>query len=491
MLSAEKTGDKSNRTEAELASKLTVVATGFGLDGSGPNRGTFFVRLKDWSERTGPDQSARAVARRLNQQFARSGQGIIQIFSPPAVPGFSATGGFEFQLQDRSGQLSFDEFLAAAREIIAKANQNPALTGVFTQFTANTPQFEIKLDRSKLNSQNVDFGQALSTLSISFGSQYVNDFTLAQRNYRVVVQADEPYRSQLPNLEQLYVRSRSGSMVRLSSVASVEPITGASIIPRFNLFRSIKIQGNAAPGYSSGQAIAAMQQTFAEVAQPGLGYEWTGLSREEVSSGGQTGLIFLLGIIVVFLVLAAQYENYIDPVIILLTVPFAILGAMIFLTIDPRGLTNDLYAQVALVMLIGLSAKNAILIVEFANQARDQGMPLAKAAVHAACERFRPILMTALSALVGFLPLLTASGAGAASRWSLGMAVFGGLLMATLVNYLVTPILYVVVKSLTDRAFGGKPPAEPGLPESGPLLPAEAEPAQTAPQRLQEGDSPA
>ena len=489
--------EKSSRPKAELDSKLTVVATGFGLSGNGPNRGTFFVRLKDWSERTTPDLSARAIARRLNQQFARSSLGIIQVFSPPAVPGFSATGGFEFQLQDRSGQLGFDDFLGIAREIIAKANQNPALAGVFTQFTANTPQFEIKLDRKKLNSQNVDFGQALSTLSASFGSQYVNDFTLSQRNYRVIVQSDAPYRSQLPNLEQLYVRSRSGSMVRLSSLATVEPITGASIIPRFNLFRSIQIQGSPAPGYSSGPALAAMQQTFAEVAPPGLGYEWTGLSREEVNSGGQTGVIFLLGIIVVFLVLAAQYENYIDPVIILLTVPFAVLGSMIFLALDPRGLTNDLYAQIALVMLIGLAAKNAILIVEFANQARAEGMPLAKAAVHAARERFRPILMTALSGLVGFLPLLTASGAGAASRWSLGMSVFGGLLMATFINYLVTPILYVVVKNLTDTLFGGKRPGPPpddselveATPPEQPLEPSEL--SQPASQRFQEGDSPA
>ncbi len=503
---AESTGTAAPRTEAELAAKLTVIATGFGLEGNGSNRGTFFVRLKDWSERTTADQSARAIAGRLNRAFAGNKAGFIQVFSPPAVPGFSATGGFEFQLQERSGRLGFDEFLAAAQAIIAQANQNPALSGVFTQFTVSTPQYKIDIDRSQLNAQNVDFGQALATISASFGGQYVNDFTLGQRSYRVFVQSDEPYRSQLQNLEQLFVRSRSGAMVRLSTVASISQITGPSVIPHFNVFRSIKIQGNPAPGYSSGQAIAAMQQTFAEVAPPGLGYDWTGLSREEVNSGGQAGVIFLFGIIVVFLVLAAQYENYVDPVIILLTVPFAVLGAMIFLALDPRGLSNDLYAQIALVMLIGLSAKNAILIVEFANQARDQGMGMAKAAVYAARERFRPILMTALSAAVGFLPLLTASGAGAASRWSLGMAVFGGLMMATIVNYLVTPILYVVIKNLTESAFGGRrgdppvPPAEPEPLQPAPsseqpqeLLPPEQpqEQPQPVPQRLQEGDSPA
>ncbi|NJO78684.1 MAG: MMPL family transporter [Cyanobacteria bacterium RM1_2_2] len=489
------TAEATAATNSPDAAKLAVIATGFGLDGSGPNKGTFFVRLKDWSERTAPDQSAKAIAQRLNQAFARNEQAFIQIFSPPAVPGFSATGGLEFQLQDRTGKLTFDEFLATAGEIIARANQHPALSGVFTQFTANTPQYRIDVDRNKLNSENVDFGQALSTLSAYFGSQYVNDFTLGQRNYRVYVQADQQFRNQLPQLGQIYIRSRSGDMVRLSDLGTVTPITGPSVIPHFNLYRAIKIQGNPAPGYSSGQAIAAMQSVFEEVAPPGMGYEWTGLTREEVNSGGQAGVIFLFGIVVVFLVLAAQYENFVDPVIILLTVPFAVLGAMLFLKLDPRGLTNDLYAQIALVMLIGLAAKNAILIVEFANQAREQGMTLAKAAVHAARERFRPILMTALSAEVGFIPLLTASGAGAASRWSLGTSVFGGLLVATLVNYLVTPVLYVVIKNLTEFVFGDKRPDPPSGSSGGeqprmadlPEVPQPVSPVV----RLQEGDSPA
>lgn len=485
-------------TAAEEPSRLAVIATGFGLDGNGPNKGTFFVKLKNWSERATADLSAKAIAKRLNQAFVRNEDALIQVFNPPAVPGFSATGGFEFQLQDRTGKLSFDEFLATAGEIITKANQHPALSGVFTQFTTNTPQFRIDVDRDKLNAQNVDFGQAVANLGAYFGSQYVNDFTLGQRSYRVYVQADQGFRNRTQDLGQLYVRSRDNKMVRISDLGTITPITGPSIISHFNLYRAIKIQGNPAPGYSSGQAIAAMQDVFAEVAPPGLGYEWTGLSREEVNAGGQAGLIFLFGIIVVFLVLAAQYENYVDPVIILLTVPFAVLGAMIFLSIDPRGLSNDLYAQIALVMLIGLAAKNAILIVEFANQAREQGMTLAKAAVHAARERFRPILMTALSAEVGFMPLLTASGAGAASRWSLGMAVFGGLLVATLVNYLVTPVLYVVIKNLTEFVFGNKHPGGPAEPPhaetSEPVAVAVssegAELLQPAPPRIQ-GDHPA
>ncbi|MHC5825987.1 MAG: efflux RND transporter permease subunit, partial [Nostoc sp.] len=237
-------------------------------------------------------------------------------------------------------------------------------------------------------------------------------------------------------------------------------------ISHFNLFRSIKIQGSAAPGYSSGQAIAAMEQTFKEIDQPGLGYDWTGISREEAKSGGQTILIFGLGIVAVFLILAAQYENYIDPIIILLTVPFAILGALLFVSV--RGLVNDLYCQVALVMLIGLASKNAILIVEFANQSREKGMTIAQAALHAVEQRLRPILMTTIAALCGFLPLVLSSGAGAASRVSLGTAVFGGLFVSVIMSLLLVPVLYVVVKNLTDFGSKDKPPKPPQSPEPTP-----------------------
>ncbi|WP_334760570.1 efflux RND transporter permease subunit [Nostoc sp.] len=381
--------------------------------------------------------------------------------------GYGVTGGFEFQLQDRTnGQLSIDQFLAIAQQMIAKANQNPALRQVFTQFTASTPQYEINIDRDRLEALNVDFSQAMNTLGAYMGGQYVNDFTFSQRNYRVYIQADEQFRNSPDNIGQINVRSRSGNLVLLNEVAKVTPITGPQTISHFNLFRSIKIQGTAAPGYSSGQAIEAMQQTFKEIEQPGLGYDWTGISREEAKSGGQTILLFGLGIVAVFLILAAQYENYIDPIIILLTVPFAILGALLFVSV--RGLVNDLYCQVALVMLIGLASKNAILIVEFANQSREKGMTMAQAALHAVEQRFRPILMTTIASLCGFLPLLLSSGAGAASRTSLGTAVFGGLLVSVIFSLLLVPVLYVVVKNLTDFASKGKPPKPPQSPEPTP-----------------------
>ncbi|AFY34063.1 efflux RND transporter permease subunit [Calothrix sp. PCC 7507] len=439
----------------------SVIISGFGLNGNGPNQGTFFVRLKDWEERHGEEHSVAGIVKRLNGILIQNQKAFIVTSNLPAVSGFGITGGFEFQLQDRTGgQLSIDQFLQIAQQMIAKANQHPALDRVFTQFSASTPQYQIEMNRDRLEALNVDFSQALRTLGAYMGGRYVNDFTFAQRNYRVYIQADQQFRNSPDDIGQVYVRSRNGNLVRLSEVATIKPITGPQIISHFNLFRTIKIQGAPKPGYSSGQAIAAMKQVFAENTQPGLGYDWTGLSREEIKSGGQAGLVFALGIVVVFLVLAAQYENYVDPFIILLTVPLAILGAMLF--VSWRGLVNDLYCQVALVMLIGLASKNAILIVEFANQSREQGMTIAQAAIHAAQQRFRPILMTASAALVGFYPLVTATGAGSASRWSLGTAVFGGLLVATILSFLLVPVLYVVIKNLVEFVtHRPKPPTPP------------------------------
>ena len=436
--------------------ETSIIIAGFSLNGNGPNQGTFFVKLQDWQERKGKEHSVDGIVKRLSGILMQNQEALIIVSNLPAVDGYGVTGGFEFQLQDRTnGQLSIDQFLAIAQQMVAKANQNPLLRQVFTQFTSSTPQYEIDIDRERLQALNVDFGQAVNTFGAYMGGQYVNDFIFSQRSYRVYIQADEPFRDSPDQISQIQVRSRTGSMVRLNEIAKITPITGPQTISHFNLFRSIKIQGIAAPGHSSGEAIAAMQQIYKEIDQPGLGYDWTGISREEAKSGGQAVLLFGLGLVAVFLILAAQYENYIDPIIILLTVPFAVLGALLFVSL--RGLVNDLYCQVALVMLIGLASKNAILIVEFANQSRQKGMTIAQAALHAVQQRLRPILMTTIAALVGFLPLVLASGAGAASRVSLGTAVFGGLLVSVIMSLLLVPVLYVLVKNLTDFASKGNP----------------------------------
>ncbi|WP_448267400.1 efflux RND transporter permease subunit [Nostoc sp. DSM 114159] len=451
--------------EKEPEVSNVFATSGFGFAGSGSNRGVFFAKLKPWEERTQPNQTASGILARINKEFATIPEAIITAVSPPPIQGFSTLGGFELQLEDRTnGRLTINDFYANAQAVIAQANQKPALKGgVFTQFTASTPQFQIDFDRTRLEALNIDFQQAVTTLGTAIGSQYVNDFTLGQRSYRVYVQADANYRRSPDDIRRLYVRSANNQMVPLSEVAKITPTTGPSVISHYNGFRAIDLQGREASGYSSGQAIQAMQQAVTEAATPGVGSDWIGTAREELSAGNLGILIFGFGIIMVFLTLAAQYESYIDPAIILLTVPLALLGALSALSL--RGLVNDVYANVALVMLIGLASKNAILIVEFANQALEEGATIRQAAVTAAQERFRPIVMTSSASLLGFFPLVIATGAGSASRWSLGTALFGGLLVATILSLLIVPVLYVIIKTLEER-FLKKKPANPTQPPS-------------------------
>ena len=431
--------------------QANFIVSGTGFEGAGPNQGLFFAILKPWDERTTKEQTVQGVLQRLNREFGKIDNAIAIAFNPPAIPGFGTTGGFEMMFQDGTGgKLSIDEFLLNAQETLAKANQEPAIKGTaYTQFTAGTPQLQIEIDRNKLESLNIDFQQAVQTLGATIGSQYVNDFVLGTRSYKVYVQAEGNYRNSPQDINKLYIRSRDGNMIPLQELVTVTPITGPQTITHYNGYRSIKLQGSQAPGYSSGQAIQAMDQSVAETAIPGVSGNWIGLAKEEIAAGSLGAIVFLFGIIMVFLTLSAQYESYIDPIIILLSVPLAMLGALLFLSM--RGLVNDVYANVALVMLIGLASKNAILIVEFANQARAEGLTIIKAAQKAAAERFRPILMTAVSSLVGFFPLVIATGAGAASRWSIGTALFGGLLVATVLSLLIVPVLYVAIKSFESR----------------------------------------
>ncbi len=330
------------------------------------------------------------------------------------------------------------------------------MQGVFSTYTANAPQLLIEVDREKAEALQVPVRDIFSTLQTFIGSRYVNDFNAFGRTYRVYIQADQQFRSNPEDIGQLYVRSGRGEMISLSSLVKVTPTTGPQTINHYNLYRSIEINGAAAPGFSSGQAIEVMKNLAATVLPKNMGYEWSGITLEELESGGQAPIIFGLGIFFVFLVLAAQYNNFVDPLIILLSVPLAVLGAL--LAQSWRGLYNDVYCQVGLVMLIGLASKNAILIVEFANQLREQGFSITKAAVKASGERLRPILMTAISTLLGIWPLAVATGAGSASRQSLGTAVFGGMFVATFLSLFVVPILYIVITQIRSL-FAGVPKA--------------------------------
>lgn len=430
--------------------------SGFGFEGNGSNRGFVFGKLKPWSERPKESQSVYSILGRLNGSFQSVlGAQAFAVNAPP-VRGLSTFGGFEFQLQDRRG-LPISVLIENSNKVIGAANQRPEIGAAFTQFAANTPQIEVEVNRDRAKALEIDIDDIFDTLQSYLGSRYVNDFVLGQRQYRVYIQADGDFRSNPQDIGKLYVRSASGQLVSLDTLVQLKEFTGPQTITHYNLFRAIKLQGSPAPGYSTGQAIQAMEEVAAEILPASLGYEWTGTALEEKSAGGQSAIIFGLGLLMAFLVLAAQYESYIDPIIIMLTVPLAVLGAISAIWLRANLLqagsiwpviNNDVYVQVGLVMLIGLASKNAILIVEYANQLKEQGLNNVKAAIKAGQERFRPILMTAISSLVGFYPLVIATGAGASSRWSLGTAVFGGLLFATVLSLFLVPSLYIMIKSL-------------------------------------------
>ncbi|MEM6255378.1 MAG: efflux RND transporter permease subunit [Cyanobacteria bacterium P01_D01_bin.156] len=440
---------------AQEGVRATFAVGGFSFSGNTANNGVVFTTLVPWEERP-PGVTSFSLINQLFGQFSQITEARVFPVNPPAIQGLSSFSGFQFQLQDRRGNLSIDTLVQNMFGLLGAANQNPNLQAVFSTYAANSPLIEIDVDRDKAKALDVDIDEVFGTLQTYLGSRYVNDFTLQGRTYRVYVQADQQYRSAPDDINKLYVRSNNDVMIPMGNLVSLKETTGAQTINHYNLFRSIEINGQAAPGVSSGAAIDTMEDVAAQVLPASLGYEWTGSALEEIDSGSQAPIIFGLGIIFVFLVLAAQYESYVDPVIILFAVPLAVFGAL--LAQSMRGLPNDVYCQIGLVMLIGLASKNSILIVEFANQMRDQGLPIVKASLEAAQSRMRPILMTAISTLSSIFPLVVATGAGAGSRQSLGTAVFGGMFVATFLSLFVVPILYIVFKALSE-SFG--PPDDP------------------------------
>jgi HAE1 family hydrophobic/amphiphilic exporter-1 len=440
----------------------TFAVAGFGFGGGGPSKGVIFATLKPWDQRKGKGQDVMSIIGKLSGPFAQITSGQVIAFPPPPVNGLGSVGGFQYELQDLSGG-PIENLDATAQKLTGAANQDPNLAGVFTGFKSNSPQLLVEVDRERAKSLNVDLTEIFSTISINFGSAYVNNFELFNRNYRVYVQADEQFRSKPSDLEKYYVRSRDNKMIPLSNVVKISRETAPPIISHYNLFRSVEINGNAKPGVSSGQAIAAMENLSKSVLPANMGYEWSGLSREELSAGNQTYLIFGLGILCLFLILAAQYESLVAPFIVLFSVPLAVLGALAFNFV--RGLPNDIFTQIGLVMLIGLSSKNGILIVEFANQLRAQGASPREAVIKAAETRLRPILMTSLAFIFGLLPLLFSTGAGALARHSLATAVIGGMLVSTALNLFVIPVFYVLFVRDTKRRDDEPLPDGPSFEE--------------------------
>ncbi|MTI13684.1 multidrug efflux RND transporter permease subunit [Sansalvadorimonas verongulae] len=428
-----------------------VGITGFSImAGSGSNNGLGFIILKDWDERTTPEMQPAAILGRLQGQLWAMQDAQAFAFEMPSIPGLGATGGFDFRLQDTMGRDP-QQLAQVLNGLIFEANQRPELSRVMSTFRANVPQYSLSVDRDKVKAMGVNISDVYQTLQAQLGSMYINDFTRFGRIYQVIMQAENKYRTKPEDLSNYFVRNATGEMVPLSTMVSMKPILSASSISRFNLYNSATINGEAAPGYSSGDAIKAMTE-LAEKLPDGYTFEWAGQTRQEISAGNLTPILFGLAILFVYLFLVAQYESWNIPFSVIASVPIAIFGAALGLTLT--GMVNNIYAQIGMVLLIGIAAKTAILIVEFAMSKREEGMSILEAAETAAGLRFRAVLMTALSFVLGILPLVAATGPGAASRQSLGMTVFCGMLAATVIGTLMTPILYRIIQAMREKVKG-------------------------------------
>jgi len=445
----------------------TFAVPGFSLSGgSSSNYGLIFAPLKPIDDRKGKGHAVSDIVARVSPKLFGVPGAIVVAFEPPAINGIGSFGGFQFELQDL-GRNTLQDVDAVAHKIVAGSSQRPDLRGLFTSFTANDPQQLVQIDREKAKAIGVPISQVTQALGVYMGSQYVNDFDFNNRSYRVYVQADQPFRMNARDLRQYYVRSDSNGLVPLGNIVSLKETSGAQVINHYNLFRSAEIDGAAAPGYSSSQGLKAMEELARQNMLQGMSFKWTGLALEEVEAGGKAIIIFGLGILVVYLTLSAQYESFALPFIILLAVPMAVLGALLFISM--RGLVDDVYVQIGLVMLIALSAKNSILIVEFAEQLLGQGRTIINAAIEAAELRLRPILMTSFAFLLGVLPLYFATGAGKLGRHSVGTAIIGGTLFSTVLNLFFIPVLYVILKTLLT-SFSRKRVEEPAVVVSGSTL---------------------
>lgn len=428
----------------------TVTVAGYSLLGgyAGSNLGFSVLVLEPWEDRKGDEKSLAAIQAKLRARFQELRGAVVFAFTPPPIDGLGVSGGFQLEVLDRAG-VGYQQLQAVAEDLVSTGNSQTRLRGLSSTFRANAPQLFVDIDREKARSLGVPLASIFGTLQAQLGSAYVNDFTYNNRSYQVRVQAESAFRATPAAIAKLDVRSESGEMVPLGALLRVEDDFGPAVVRRTSLYSSASVNGSGAEGVSSGQSLELMEQ-LAEARLPaGFGYEWTGMSfQEKQASGGQT-LVLLLSVVAVFLVLAAQYESWTSPAAVIAVVPLAALGVVLALVM--RGSENNVYTQIGVVLLVALASKNAILIVEFANESRAKGLPRKEAALTAATLRFRAILMTACSSILGFLPLLIASGAGAASRQAVGNAVVGGMIAATIFSLLFVPAFVVVAQWLSER----------------------------------------
>lgn len=426
-----------------------VTLGGFSIltGGNAPNAAALFVTYKDWSERA-KGVTQETIVQRLREEVAHIQEAMILVVTPPPIQGLGNTGGFEMLVQQRSGGTAA-ELQEVVYAMLEGGMEQPGLVGVSSTYSADTPQLFVDIDRTQVLNYGIRLNDVFNTMQSYMGSSYVNDFNKFGKSYQVRVQADSEYRLHASDIGQLEVRNDAGSMIPLSTVIDVESIVGPQTVTRYNLYPAASVIGNPAPGYSSGQALELMEGLAATILPQGMGYQWTGIAYQEKAVGNQAYIVFAFAILMVFLVLAALYESWTIPVAIILGVPLALLGT--YIALEVRGMDNNLYTQIGIVLLIALASKNAILIVEYAATLRQSGMSIHDAAIEAARERFRPILMTSFAFILGVVPLLVATGAGSASQRALGTAVFGGMLGSTCIAVLFVPLFFYLIQSMKER----------------------------------------
>ena len=435
------------KSEKGVSNIMNITGYNMLAGSASTNAALVIVILKPWDERGGKDHQ-QAIVRRMQKRLQSIPEAKSFAFSTPAIPGLGTTGGFEFILQDRKNSTP-RELANVLQAVIKEANKQPELARTSSSFQVNMPQIYLDIDRQKVKKLGLDLATVFKALQTNLGAVYVNDFNLYGKTYKVMIQADEKYRDDISKLQKIFVRSVAGVMVPLSTIVTHRSILGPQVIEHYNLYRSATINGSAAAGYSSGQAIKAMERVADDVLPDGYGFEWTGMAYQEILAGNQISIIFAMALLFIYLFLVAQYESWMIPLAVMLSVPIAFFGALGALWLT--GLDNNIYTQVGFILLFGLASKTAILIVEFAKDQHDkQGDDILQAAETAAKLRFRAVLMTAVSFVLGVIPLVIATGAGAASRKALGTAVFGGMLVSAILATILVPAFFVIIQKMIE-----------------------------------------